>query len=78
MILQRFRFIVGDAGFEPETSTFAEVWCFTYMSHHISTMCIQYSVCVCTVKIIYVRALCPNDDVTFIETFGQLNFSKFT
>ena len=48
MILQRFRFIVGDAGFEPETSTLAEVWCFTYMSHHISTMCIQYSVCVCT------------------------------
>ena len=35
MILQRIRIIEGDdAGFEPRTSA-PEVWCATYMSHHI-------------------------------------------
>ena len=36
MIPQRFKIIVGDAGFEPGTSN-SNVWCATPMSHHISS-----------------------------------------
>ena len=34
MILQRIRIIVGDAGFEPETSA-PEVWCATNEPPHL-------------------------------------------